>query len=144
MIIMINGAYGVGKTSTAGLLKTKLANSMIYDPEEIGFMLRKVLEPNNLDVAEDFQHIKLWPAIVIEVARQLHQQYKRHLIVPMSIPIPEYFQQIKAGFFEFEPELYHFCLMASALTIQRRLQQRGDAPGGWPERLYWSTLSGLC
>lgn len=36
MIIMINGAFGVGKTTTAEALHKKMENSMIYDPEMIG------------------------------------------------------------------------------------------------------------
>lgn len=36
MIIMINGAFGVGKTTTAQALNEELANSMIYDPELVG------------------------------------------------------------------------------------------------------------
>ena len=43
MIIMLNGAFGVGKTSTALLLKSKLPNSMIYDPEMVGYLLRHIL-----------------------------------------------------------------------------------------------------
>jgi deoxyadenosine/deoxycytidine kinase len=38
---MINGAFGSGKTTTAQMLKPLIPNSMIYDPEEVGYMLRK-------------------------------------------------------------------------------------------------------
>ncbi len=132
MIILINGAFGVGKTSTAELLKTRLSNSMIYDPEEVGYMLRKIVVPNQLETVDDFQHLALWPSLVGEVARQVSQHYQRHLIVPMTFAFPDYFQKIKADFLTFEPELYHFCLMASAPTLRRRLEQRGDPPGSWP------------
>ena len=43
MIIMINGAFGSGKTSAADALQPRIENSMIYDPEEIGYMVRKLL-----------------------------------------------------------------------------------------------------
>ena len=39
MIIWINGSFGVGKTSTAEVLKNELDKSVIYDPEEIGGFL---------------------------------------------------------------------------------------------------------
>lgn len=42
MIILINGAFGVGKTSVASELKKTINNSMIFDPEEIGYMLRNI------------------------------------------------------------------------------------------------------
>ncbi len=41
MIIMVNGAFGVGKTTIAQGLLSEIPNSMLYDPEEIGLMLRK-------------------------------------------------------------------------------------------------------
>ncbi|MDY0393289.1 AAA family ATPase [Virgibacillus halophilus] len=43
MIIMINGAFGVGKTTVANRLQKELDNSMIFDPEEVGFMLRNII-----------------------------------------------------------------------------------------------------
>ena len=43
MIIMINGAFGVGKTTIANELLKEIKNSMIYDPEEVGFMLRNII-----------------------------------------------------------------------------------------------------
>lgn len=134
MIIMINGAFGVGKTSTAQLLKSRLPNSMIYDPEEVGYMLRQLLKINDLDVTGDFQHIQSWPPLTVETARQLYQQYQRHLIVPMTLAFPEYFQQIKTGLAEVESDLHHFCLMASDQTLRQRLRERGDTPGGWTEQ----------
>jgi deoxyadenosine/deoxycytidine kinase len=43
MIIMINGAFGVGKTTVAHRLHKSITNSMVYDPEEIGYMLRNII-----------------------------------------------------------------------------------------------------
>ncbi|MEW2546658.1 hypothetical protein AB0910_12900 [Streptomyces sp. NPDC047002] len=41
MIIWVNGPFGGGKTTTARLLHRQLPTSLITDPEEIGFVLRK-------------------------------------------------------------------------------------------------------
>ena len=38
MIIMINGAFGVGKTTIANELQTEIQNSMIYEPELINYI----------------------------------------------------------------------------------------------------------
>ena len=43
MIVMINGAFGVGKTSVSLQLVNEIPNTIIYDPEEVGFMLRNVI-----------------------------------------------------------------------------------------------------
>lgn len=47
MIIMINGAFGVGKTTISNELVKVLENSMFYDPEEAGYMLRNMLPEKN-------------------------------------------------------------------------------------------------
>jgi 2-phosphoglycerate kinase len=43
MIFMINGAFGVGKTTVANELLKVIENSMLFDPEEVGYMVRNVL-----------------------------------------------------------------------------------------------------
>jgi len=131
LMILINGAFGVGKSTTAQALHARIANSMIYDPEEVGYLLRNILVPSGIEATGDFQHSKLWPTLTIEVARQLRAQYQRTLIVPMTFGFPEYFRQIKAGFAAFEPIIYHFCLMASQTTIHQRLAERGDPADSW-------------
>ena len=129
MIIMVNGAFGVGKTTTTELLAARLPNSMIYDPEEVGYMLWKVT--TGVEVRGDFQDLPLWRTLSILVAEQLRKQYQRTLIVPMTLAHSPYFQEIKSGLAKFDPDLYHFCLTASVATIHERLAKRGDAEGAW-------------
>lgn len=134
MIIMINGAFGVGKTTTAQALNEELANSMIYDPELVGGMLRHIL-PNDIKRAEattgDFQDFVLWKELTVEMARRLVQHYQLHLIVPMTIRKPEYFDYIYNGFKSIDEQTYHFCLTASKETIHKRLKERGEQEGNW-------------
>lgn len=47
MIIWINGAFGAGKTETALELNSRLKNSFIYDPENLGEFINKNI-PNNM------------------------------------------------------------------------------------------------
>jgi hypothetical protein len=134
MIIMINGAFGVGKTTTAYKLQTMIPGSMILDPEEIGYMLRKLIpeEMRNADERTDnFQDIELWRVLTVNIARELKRKYNKHLIVPMTIYKSEYFDYIYRGFKELDNELYHFCLIASEDTLKKRLTIRGDVVGGW-------------
>ena len=42
MIVMINGAFGVGKTTVAKGLLAGIPDSMLYDPEDVGQMLRTI------------------------------------------------------------------------------------------------------
>jgi 2-phosphoglycerate kinase len=47
MVIWINGAFGVGKTSVAFALRGQLPSSRLLNPEDIGFVLRRVLRPKD-------------------------------------------------------------------------------------------------
>ena len=41
MIIWINGPFGAGKTTLAKRLRDRRSKSLIFDPEEIGFVVKK-------------------------------------------------------------------------------------------------------
>ena len=133
MILMINGAFGVGKTTTAHALHEKVPNSMVFDPEMIGGMLRYVI-PQDIQKAEattgDFQDFLLWKELTVETAKRLVNHYGLHLIVPMTIREPAYFEYIYNGFKEIS-DTHHFCLTASKETIHQRLKERGEE-GNWP------------
>lgn len=134
MIVMINGAYGAGKTTTAQMLQTFLPNSMIFDPEMIGYLLREII-PEDVRLADertdDFQDIELWRTLTVSTVGELKRKYNKHLIVPMTIYKAVNFEYIKKGFESIDNELYHFCLIASEETIHQRLASRGDKVGGW-------------
>ena len=133
MIIMINGPFGAGKTTVATMLESKVENSMIYDPEEVGFMLRNIIT-NDIKLpeenTEDFQDLLLWKELTVTVAEKLINTYHKNLIVPMTICNREYFSYIKSGF-ESIDETFHFCLLASEKTVHERLSKRGDEVGSW-------------
>lgn len=134
MIIMLNGAFGVGKTTVAKELNRTIKESMLYDPEEVGFLLRSILtEAIKLpeERTDNFQDLKLWKVLVVQVAEHLKRQYNKHLIVPMTIFNKEYFQYIYEGFKNIDQETYHFCLIAEEATIHERLRFRGEKEGNW-------------
>lgn len=133
MIVMVNGPFGVGKSTVAQALCAAIPNAMLYDPEIVGTALRYftagVLSPE--EQTDDFQDIALWPSLTVLIAEQLMRQYRRHLIVPMTIAHPDYFQTIRSGFQRLTEQLFHFCLLAPLPTIQARLQGRGDDANSW-------------
>ncbi|GAE34022.1 AAA family ATPase [Halalkalibacter akibai] len=134
MIIMINGAFGVGKTTIANELQKKIANTMIFDPEEVGFMLRNIV-PEEIKRLEantgDFQDLRLWKELTVEVAARMVNTYNTNLVIPMTIRKPEYLRYIQNGFKKIDKETYHFCLTASEGTIYKRLRNRGETEGNW-------------
>jgi len=131
---MINGAFGSGKTSAANMLQPLIKNSMIYDPEEIGYLIRKLI-PEEIrkenERTDDFQDIELWRILTVKTAREVQRKYKKHLIVPMTIYKEQNFEYIYNGLKEIDEHIYHFCLIASEETLYERLAKRGDEYGGW-------------
>ncbi|MBB4825175.1 thymidylate kinase [Sporosarcina luteola] len=134
MIVMINGAFGAGKTTVAAKLLGRMDHALLYDPEMVGYMLREMI-PNDVKLPKeqtgDFQDFTMWKTLVVEVAKQLKQTYGRDLIVPMTIYNKAYFETIYDGFSKMDEETFHFCLMADKRTIHKRLLARGEEPGNW-------------
>ena len=64
MIVWINGPFGVGKTTLAVELAARIENSFIFDPEEVGFMIRKLTPPSKQ--LADFQDYPLWRELVVK------------------------------------------------------------------------------
>ena len=133
MIIVLNGSFGVGKSSTAEGLLAALPNAMIFDPEIVGQMVRFItlnVRKGHEDT-DDFQDIAMWRTMTVLTAEQLYAQYHRDLIIPMTIAAPNYFKEITDGLRAIGPDFHHFCLIASIPTIERRLAGRGDHGNAW-------------
>src|SRR5690554_6796225 len=127
MIVMINGSFGSGKTSAANKLVQLLPNSMIFDPEEVGYLLRKlIIEEDRFgeERTDDFQDFGLWKNLTVNIANEIKEKYNKNLIVPMTIYKMQNFEYIQRGLKDIDSNLYHFCLLASDETIQERMNQR--------------------
>lgn len=122
---MLNGAFGVGKTTLAHALLARHSEWMLFDPEEVGLMLWRLLPgPRG-----DFQELPSWAPLVVETARALDAAYGRTIVVPMTL-IHENYRVVRSGFEAITPTR-HFTLVAPRETIAQRLVERGDAPGSW-------------
>lgn len=130
MMIWINGPFGVGKTQTAYELHARMPGSHVYDPEEIGFTLSRTF-PKQLQTG-DFQDLPLWRSFNHQVLKEFAQLSDQTILVPMTLAIPQYFQEIVGALREDGFEVGHFTLLASKQTILRRLRDRGDNTNSWP------------
>jgi deoxyadenosine/deoxycytidine kinase len=122
MIILINGSFASGKTTTAELLVQRLHHSMLYDPEVVGAGLAHIVR--SVETFTDFQDLTAWRPLVVETARVLRQVYGRTLIIPMTLWHRPYFEEITDGLRQIDPHFHHFCLLASRETLNKRLAQR--------------------
>lgn len=124
----------MGKTTVANELLKTINNGMLYDPEEIGYMLRNIITDDIKQADEktdNFQDLELWKILVVNVAELLKIKYGKTLIVPMTIFNKDYFEYILNGFKRIDEQTYHFCLIAKEETIYERLRMRGEIEGNW-------------
>ena len=122
MIIWINGSFGVGKTSTAELLKNELDNSIIYDPEEIGEFLSNMFNHEK----DDFQDYELWRTLNSDILKYMCSIYEI-VIVPMTITNNKYYDEIVNELEASGIKINHFILCASKENIINRLNSRGNS-----------------
>ncbi len=127
MIVMINGSFGAGKTTIAKLLRRYLPGSAIYDPEWIGFFLRRL--PGwiklNGSGSDDYQDIDFWRRSTVAGIKLFRLFARGPLIVPMAFSRRDYFDEIVRRIEALDSELRVFCLKASLATVKRRLIERG-------------------
>ena len=122
MIIWINGSFGVGKTSTAKLLKSKLDKSIIYDPEEIGGFLSSLFNYEK----DDFQDYELWRTLNSDILKYMCSIYET-IIVPMTITNNHYYKEIVNQLEISGIKINHFILCASKENIIGRLDSRENS-----------------
>jgi len=127
MIVMINGSFGVGKTTIAKLLRGSLPGSVIYDPEWVGFVLRRLPKWIKLkgSGSDDYQDIALWRRSAVAGVRLFRLFASGPVIVPMAFSRRDYFDEVVRGIEPLDSELRMFCLKASLATVKKRLVERG-------------------
>ena len=129
-VIWLNGAFGVGKTTVARALASRLPDALILDPEDIGRMLRKIV-PANLRTS-DFQDIPSWRRLTVATIESVLRDHPGPLVVPMTVVDPIYFDETVGRLRRLDLTLHHFTLAASPKVIRRRLLWRLSAP--WATR----------
>ncbi len=128
MIIWINGAFGSGKTQTAYELHRRLPNSYVYDPENVGFFIRKNL-PKPAQLA-DFQDYSMWRTFNRDMLDYIAAHNTGAIIVPMTITNRAYFDEI-IGALSRKYEVKHFILYAEKAVLLKRLASRLEGKSSW-------------
>ena len=90
MIVWLNGAFGVGKTSVAKELVRQLPDARLCDPERIGFVMRRTFWRGR-----DYQDVALWR----ELTRRQVQRVGRKVtaVVPMTVVDRAVYETVTAG-----------------------------------------------
>jgi hypothetical protein len=134
MIVVINGSFGVGKTTIAKLLRRSLPGSAIYDLEWVGFVLRRLPKWIKLkgSGSDDYQDIVLWRRSAVAGVRLFRLFATGPIIVPMAFSRRDYFDEVVTGIEPLDSEVRVFCLKAGLATVKKRLVERGtkiEGPG---------------
>jgi len=131
MLIWLNGAFGAGKTRVARRIVAIRPGALLFDPERIGFLLRRLLP---MDGIADFQDLPLWRTLTIQLLGEAARRVTGPLVVPMSLSNPTYFEEIFGGLRSAGLDPRHFTLTAPPKTLRRRLRRRLD----WPASRRWA------
>jgi hypothetical protein len=131
VLVWINGPFGGGKTATACELRRRLGNSIVCDPERLGYGLQRMVPP---ELRTDFQHFAAWRQGVHEVLDLLARSWEGPVIVPMTVTSPEYLEQTVGRLRADGHDVRHFSLLADRAVVLRRLRGRTFGLGLGHER----------
>lgn len=118
MLIWVNGAFGAGKTTLAQVLHERLPDGLAFDPEYVGFLLRRWVP----DPGADFQDLPLWRKLTAEFASGLWREYRRPVIVPMTLVDAGYRKEIFDLLDAAGVDLLHVFLDVPAGELRRRIE----------------------
>ena len=122
VVVWINGAFGVGKTSVAKALVREWDGAVLFDPEPVGALLRRTIPRDRH--TNDYQDFPLWRRLTVETISGLATGYRRPVVVPMTLTDDSYFREIIGGLRDSGVEVFHFALTARPATLKRRLLAR--------------------
>ena len=129
MFILLNGSFGIGKTTTARALVRAAAGAAISDPEHVGYVLRRVpaFMIGLRQRPSDYQDMALWRRLIVTQARWVHAR-ARTVVVPMAFTHRDYFGALETALEETAP-VTKLCLVAPLEVVRQRLAARAVAEG---------------
>lgn len=126
MILLVNGSFGLGKTTVGRILRKRIAGSVLYNPEWTGSVLMRLPIKFKGSGTDDFQDIDLWRKSAVGGIKIFRLLARNTVIVPMAFYRKDYLDEIVGGIRKFDREIRIFCLQASLETILKRLEKRGE------------------
>lgn len=123
MYVLINGAFGIGKTTVARQLRRQLPGAALFDPERVGFVLQRLPGYDR----SDFQHLHVWRRLTVLGARALGMAWPT-VVIPMAFSEPAYLEEVRSGLASGSRRVHHFCLTAPLEVVRERLAARGEPP----------------
>ena len=119
MHVWLNGAFGVGKTTTAERLRALAPAWRSFDPEWVGYMLRANLDGVPFD---DFQDLAPWRSLVPRVFREVADLTGDELVAVQTVLRQPYWDELRSGLANERIEVLHVVLDADGDTLRDRIQ----------------------
>lgn len=126
-VVWINGAFGVGKTTTADLLATR-AGWRKCDPEFVGYVLAEHLRDRGVD---DFQDLAAWRRLVPPFLAEIASESGDDLIAVQTVLNADYWRQLDDGLREQGLDVCHVFLDADPVTLRSRIDGDDPEPRAW-------------
>ena len=97
-IVILNGAFGVGKSTVAQLLSMRLRGVAVFDPERIGYVLKRLpaAVPGSAKRLDDFQDSQLWRRLTVRFGC-IKARSARLVVMPMTFVREVYLAEIRSG-----------------------------------------------
>jgi hypothetical protein len=124
LIIWLNGAFGSGKTTLMGELRRRLPDAVVFDPEDVGWALTQAVEAPT----GDYQDLASWRHLVVEHARTLRRFHAQTLIVPMTLVVRQYHDEIIGALREDGEDVIHVFLDVPADVLEGRIRAQVLVP----------------
>jgi hypothetical protein len=119
VILWLNGTHGAGKTTTSALLQQLIPDSRVFDAEKVGETLMDIAP--GLPETDNFQHWPPWRPLVVDTARRVLDYTGGTLVMPMTVLVKLYWQEISAGLAEHNIPVRHFVLHATQGHLHERI-----------------------
>jgi hypothetical protein len=133
-LVWLNGTFGVGKTTTAGVLSERFPRWRSFDPETVGVMLRANLQGRSF--GGDFQNLPAWRRLVPLVAHELMQFTGQELVAVQTVLVEQYWRELTGGLAEHGIGVFHVVLDAELDVLRERIENDVSHPLG-PAAIGW-------
>ena len=120
MILWLNGAFGVGKTTTAEAIQKHAPAWRLFDPEHVGLLLATNLAGVEFN---DFQDLPPWRSLVPLIASEVSEFTGNDLLVVQTVMVQDYWEEMETRFAERQQEVVHVLLDAPSTVLEARIRE---------------------
>jgi hypothetical protein len=125
MIIWLNGPFGSGKTTLAQKLRERKPDLLLFDPEEIGFIVKTMVPPVP---SGDYQDLPLWRGMTAAALIEIRKHYSQDILVPMTLVRPDYLDELLGGLMRRGEDVLHVFLTIDEAVLRERIERQIMAP----------------